>query len=149
MPQLKLISLSDVLSDDDLVEFNAKLSEIGVTLPEEDETFEDIEDQLTDDQLTDFVDKLDAHDIACDTYLPAEFEGQITAGDRTIGSTHVLIEVLEDLREELDIDDEIDPDNEDEFNLSAIEEQLNYAWSVFYRGANASIGRSLPLLVID
>ncbi|PIE17362.1 MAG: hypothetical protein CSA65_09145 [Proteobacteria bacterium] len=149
MPELKLIPLADVLSDDEINALSAQLAEVGAELPEEDDDYDELEDALGDDQLTDFLDKLDAHEIACDTYLPAEFEGQLTVADRTFGSAHMLVEALEEIREELDIDAEDPLDDEDELDLSAIEEQLSHAWNVFARGANACIARSIPLLVIE
>jgi uncharacterized protein with von Willebrand factor type A (vWA) domain len=149
MPELKLISLADVMGDTEINELTAALAEVGAKLPAEDDEYDDLEDALGEDQLTDFLDKLDAHDIACDVYLAIEFEGKLTVGDRTFGSAHVLVEALEEIREELDIDEEEEPSEEDELDLSAIEEQLSHAWNVFARGANACIGRSLPLFVIE
>lgn len=149
MPELKLIPLTDVMSDADISALTAQLAEVGAELPEEDDDFDELEDALGEDQLTDFLDKLDAHEIACDAYLPVEFEGKLTIGDRTFGSAHMLVEALEEIREELDIDEEDQPVEDDELDLSAIEEQLSHAWNVFARGANACIARSLPLLVIE
>lgn len=148
MPELKLLSISDILNDKDLSKLERKLADLGVDeLPDSDDS--DFEDTLSDDQLTDFLDKLDAHDVACDIYLPVEFEGPVEIGERSIGSAHALLEALEELRVELDIDEETETDPDDELELEMIDEQLSHAWHVFARGASACIARSVPLLIIQ
>jgi len=147
MAELRLFSLAEALGADQIDKLQGKLSELGVgDLPDGDDAL-DLDDVLSDDQLTDFMDRLEAHEIACDVYLPAEFEGRIVVGDQTFGSAQALAEALEELREELDIDGE-DGEADEDMELEVIEEQLGYAWRVFTRAASACLDRQMPLHVI-
>ena len=149
MPELRLLPLSEALRPDQIDLILSKLAELGVDeLPEGDDSV-DFDDVLSDNQLADFMDRLEAHDIACDIYLPIEFEGLIETDDQSIGSALVLAEALEELRDELDIDDEPDRDEDDELDLEMIEEQLSYAWHAFARATNACIARQIALHVIS
>lgn len=149
MPNLKLIPLSETLSQRELQVLRRLLSEHGIDeLPDGDDAH-DIDDSLGEDQLTDFMDKLDALDVACDVYLPADFDGLLEVGERTFGSASALLEALEELRDELDIDeDESDLGPDEEVDLEMIDEQLNYAWHVFSRAASACVARGTPLHVM-
>lgn len=148
MPELRLIPLQETMAADDLAILVQKLEELASeTLPEADDSH-DLDDVLSEDQLTDFMDRLEAHDIACDVYLPMEFEGRLEVGDRNIGSGHTLLEALEEIRDELDIDQESDSEVDEELDLEVIEEQLSYAWHLFARGANACVARQIPLHVL-
>lgn len=147
MAELRLITLTECLSDDQLLELKQKLVDFGVTqLVEADDPL-DLEDTLSEDQLTDFMDRLEAHDIAADIYLPVEFEGRVGVGDQAFGSVHTLLEALEEIREELDLDEPAGEDD-DQLELEMIEEQLSYAWKTFARAASACIDRQVPLHVI-
>src|SRR4051812_49347889 len=64
--------------------------------------------------LTEFLDRLDAHDIGAEIYLPLEFEGRITVGDYRVASSQLLLEVLEEMKEELDVDAEEEEEDEEE-----------------------------------
>ncbi|MBW2731341.1 MAG: hypothetical protein JRH20_03050 [Deltaproteobacteria bacterium] len=149
MPELRLIPLQDTMTAEELALLTHKLEELASeALPDEDDSH-DLDDVLSDDQLIDFVDRLEAHDIACDVYLPMEFEGRLELGDHSIGSAHMLMEALEELRDELDIDEDADDDSDDDdVDLEVIEDQLSYAWHVFARGASACITRQIPLHVL-
>ena len=149
MPELRLFPLQEALEGDALKQVKRALSELGIKhLPENDDTIE-LDDSLGEDQLTDFLDRLDAHDIACDIYLPLEFEGVFEAGDHTLGSAHTLLEALEELRVELDIDEDEESDDEDEAELEVIDEQLTQAWHAFARAASACVARGVPFHVIQ
>jgi hypothetical protein len=148
MAELRLIALSECLNDDQLTELKQKLVDFGVTELVDSDDAVDLDDTLSEDQLTDFLDRLEAHDIAADIYLPVEFEGRVGVGEQTFGSVHALAEALEEIREELDIDEPSASDGDDEMDLEMIEEQLSYAWQVFTRAANACIDRQIPLHVI-
>lgn len=148
MAELRLISLSESLNNEQFTELRRKLKEFGVDRVDDGEDAVDMEDTLTEDQLTDFMDRLEAHDIAADIYLPVEFEGRVTVGEQTFGSVHTLVEALEEIREELDIDEDAAGEGDEEIDLEMIEEQLSFAWRAFTRAANASIDRKVPLHVI-
>jgi hypothetical protein len=148
MPNLKLIPLSETLSEEELAKLAGQLGDLGIKLDDADDSH-DLDEVLGEDQLTDFMDKLDALDVACDVYLPQEFEGVLEVGERTVGSAPALLEALEELRDELDIDDDSADMADDEIDLEMIEEQLSYAWHLFSRAANASVARGIPLHVIS
>ena len=147
MAELRLLALSEALSADQIAELRSKLLDFGVQQLQDGEDALDLEEPLSEDQLTDFMDRLEAHDIAADIYLPVEFEGRVNIGDQTFGSVHILAEALDEIREELDIDQE-DDDDDDEVDLEVIEEQLSHAWRVFTKAANASVDRQVPIHVI-
>lgn len=148
MAELRLISLTESLNDEQLRELKQKLIDFGVSELVDAEDAVDLDDTLSEDQLTDFMDRLEAHDVAADIYLPVEFEGRVNVGEQTFGSVHGLVEALEEIREELDIDESSAGDGDDDMDLEMIEEQLSYAWTVFTRAANACIDRQIPLHVI-
>jgi hypothetical protein len=149
MAELKLVSLQDVFSDAQVKKLSRKLKEFGADLPEESPDAVGMEEAISDDQLADFFDRLEAHEIACDIYLPLEFEGRTDMGDGlTVGSAYTLLEALEELREELDLDAE-EHDEDEDLDYDQAEEQLEYAWQVFAKIANAAVEQRLSLHVVS
>ena len=152
MAELRLLPLDDVFGSTEIGKLLTRLAEFGIhELPDGDDVI-DLDDTLSDEQLTDFLDRLEAHDVACDIYLPVEFEGNVDVGDQSVGSAYTLAEALEELREELDIDaeeleEDVDPD-EDGSNIEMMDQQLSAAWHAFARAANACVSRQVPLHVI-
>lgn len=147
MAELRLLSLDETLRESQLTVLRRELIELGVeTIPEGNDDI-DLEETLTEDQLTDFLDRLDAHDLACDLYLPVEFDGIVEVEDSKIGSAYSLLDALEELREELAIDE--DSEDDEEMDMEVIEEQLRFTWRVFLRSANTCIDRQLPLHIIS
>ena len=150
MAELRLLPLEELFNEAQMSTLRQELSEIGVDgLPAANEEDAELNEVLGDDALTDFMDRLEAHDLACAVYLPVEFEGTFSVAETTVGSAHALIEALEELRVELDIDEEGDADSEDDLDLEVIEEQLRHVWSSFLRAANTCIERQIPLRVVD
>jgi hypothetical protein len=151
MPELRLLPLQDTLNSSQMDRLMGELAELGVQgLPDGDDDV-DLDEAVTEDQLTDFMDRLDAHDLACDLYLPVEFEGVFEVDDQKVGSAHALLEALEELREELAIDEE-DSEEDEEVEIEieeVIEEQLRFAWRVFLRAATTCVDRQVPLHVIS
>lgn len=149
MAELRLISLQDVLTERQMHKLVAELEELkAAPLPAGDEEAE-MEELVNDDTFAEFVDRLEANDLACDIYLPMEFDGVVEVGDHTVGSAVALAEVLEDLREELDIDEEGSDDDEEEMDIEMIEEQLRMVWRSFLKAANTAIERQMPFQVIS
>ena len=148
MAELRLLPLGDTLSEKQLKVLRRELVELGVDDLNEGEDDADLEEALTEDQLTDFMDRLDAHDLACNIYLPVESEGVVEIGDISVGSAYSLLDALEELREELDIDEEEEEDEED-MDMEVIEEQLRITWRVFLRSATTCVDRQVPLHVIS
>lgn len=148
MPELRLLPLEETLSKTQLGNLKRQLAELGVDeLPTTDEDV-DLDEAVTEDQLTDFMDRLDAHDMACDLFLPLEFDGVVEIGDHSVGSAYALLEALEELREELDIDEE-ESEEEEDIDMEVIEEQLRTTWRAFLRAANTCIDRQVPLQIIS
>jgi len=148
MAELRLLPLGDTLSTQQINALKHELVELGVDDLNEGDDDADLDEALTEDQLTDFMDRLDAHDLACNIYLPVEFEGVVELGELSVGSAHSLLDALEELREELDIDEEEEEDEED-MDLEVIEEQLRITWRVFLRAATTCVDRQVPLHVIS
>lgn len=150
MPEIRFIPVEEVLNEGQLKAMMGQLKDLGVDeLQLNDEDDVDIDDVLSEDQLTDFMDRLEARDLACTIYLPMEFDGRVEIGDQSIGSAHALLDVLEELREELDIDEDEDDGEEDELNLVVIEEQLRYAWHIFLKAASTSIDKQIPFHILS
>ena len=148
MAELRLSPLEDLFTEADLRKLIAQLEELGAAaLPAGEDDLE-LEESLTDDQLTDFMDRLEAQDIGCTLYLPVEFDGTAEIGQHVVGSVHSLLDVLEEMQEELEVDDELEVD-EDEFGPDVIEEGLRHAWRVFVAGANRCIEQQVPLQVLS
>ena len=151
MPELRLIPLDEVLSKSQLRTLERQLQEHGVDEVPLGEDEVEFDGALSEDTLTDFMDRLDAHDLACDLYLPVEFEGRIKIGDQGVGSAFALIDALEEIREELGIEeeDEDGEEPEEELNLGVIEEQLHDAWRAFVKAANTCVEKQVPLHIVS
>lgn len=148
MAELKLLPLDELLNEGQVDVLMGELSEVGVDdLPDGESDF-GIDEVIDDDQLLDFMDRLDVHDLACTIFLPVEFDGTLTIGDHTIGSSFALLDGLEELREELAIDDEHVDIEDDEIDIEVLEEHLRFAWRVFTQAANNAIDRLMPLHVV-
>src|SRR5262249_40838378 len=121
-------------------------------LPHADDTqVASVGEGLDDNVLAEFFDRLDGHDVAAEIYLPVEFEGNLEVAELRVASTPVLLDVLEELKDELDAEAEEEDEEDDE---SAYDDdrkiqtaQLRVAWKLFYQGAQAAMERHLPLHV--
>jgi len=151
MPELRLLALDDVLGAADIKKIQQELTELEADALPEGDDYEAIDEVLSENQLTDFMDLLDAQDMACSIYLPVEFDAQIEVESHTVGSVFSLLEALEDLREEMALEEELEeaPGDDEELELEVIEEQLAYAWRTFFRAATRSVDQKVPLHVLD
>lgn len=151
MAEIEIMPLDERLSEEEIVELAAAMEELGAPrLPRSNEDGAmTVTDSLNDDLLAEFVDLLEAHDMACDIYLPVEFEGCVEVSDVRVGSAHALIDVLDEMRDELftdeDEEEEEDDDEEDEEDLR--EGKLRHLWKLLYTGAQTAIDRHLPMHV--
>jgi hypothetical protein len=150
MAEIEIGPLTDRLSDDEIVELAKQMEKLGAPqLPHGDDSAASaVGDTLDDEVLSEFFDRLEANDAAAEIYLPIEFEGVLEVGGLRIASAPVLIDVLEELKDELDIDEEnvLDEDDEDyDEDAQLLESQLRQAWKLFYAGAQAAVERKLPL----
>lgn len=171
MATLELSILSDKLDDDELAVVMSAYEETDAGPLDIDEVAEQavLDNGIDDDMFDDFVDKLEANDAAADIYLPTDFDEIFEAGDLRIGSSHALLLVLENLREDFAPDDDGDSEEEEGFDEDALdyededdtsglfgddespvemkEERLRHIWKLMYQGARASIRRGLCLFV--
>jgi hypothetical protein len=150
MAEIEIGPLTDRLTDEEIAEIARYLERVGApTLPRGDESVAGpIHDDLDSDALSEFLDRLDAHDIAADIYLPIEFDGFVEVAELRVASATVLLEALDEVKEELagddDDDDEYDEDEDDDDRADSEEEQRQ-VWRAFYDGAVAAVDRKLPL----
>ncbi|MEA2696877.1 MAG: hypothetical protein QOI66_1148 [Myxococcales bacterium] len=151
MAEIELAPLSHRLDDDEMKTLARSLEELGITgLHKADEhSAHTIAARLSEEALTEFLDRLDAHDIGAEIYLPFEFDGRVTVGEYRVASSQSLLEVLEEMKEELDVDSEEEEDEEEEDaeedEGTVIEAQLRHIWHLVADGAVESIEKSLPL----
>jgi hypothetical protein len=115
MADIDVGPLTDSLEDDEITELGKDLEKLGVKkLPSGDASNAATLATLDDDVLQELLDRLDDYDAACDIYVPAEFEGQVDAGDYKVGSIVALLDALEEVREELALDEDGENEEEDE-----------------------------------
>lgn len=156
MAEIELAPLSHRLDEEEVRTLTKLLAEAGAPpLGKSDEhASHTIAARLSEEALTEFLDRLDAHDLGAEIYLPVEFEGRVSVGDYRVASSQALLDVLEEMREELDIDadedeeeDEEDEDeeDEDEDEGTVIEAQLRQIWHLVADGATESLEKNLPL----
>jgi hypothetical protein len=155
MAEIELAPLSHRLDEEEMRTLARRLEEVGApALGRSDEhASHTIAARLSEEALTEFLDRLDAHDLGAEIYLPIEFEGRVTVGDYRVASTQALLEVLEEMKEELDVDSEDEDEDEEEEDEdedmedegTVIEAQLRHIWQLVADGATESIDKNLPL----
>jgi hypothetical protein len=152
MSAIELAPLSDRLDEDEVKSLARLLEHAGAKLPVmEDHTTQTFAKRLSEEAMTEFVDRLDAHDVAADIYLPVEFDGPLTVGDYRVASAFALQETLEEMKEELAIeDDDYDEDEEEEDSEEAdegsvIEAQMRNIWQLVTDACSESIEKTFPL----
>jgi hypothetical protein len=154
MAEIELAPLSHRLDDDEMKTLVRLLEEAGAPrIAKHDEhSAHTIAARLSEEALTEFLDRLDAHDIGAEIYLPIEFEGRVTVGEYRVASSQLLLDVLEEMREELNVDAEEEDEDEEEEDDDAeedegtvIEAQLRHIWHLVADGATESIEKNLPL----
>ena len=154
MAEIELAPLSHRLDDDEMKTLLRLLEEAGAPrIAKHDEhSAHTIAARLSEEALTEFLYRLDAHDIGADIYLPIEFEGRVVVGEYRVASSQLLLDVLEEMREELDVDaeeeeedEEDEEDDAEEDEGTVIEAQLRHIWHLVADGATESIEKNLPL----
>jgi hypothetical protein len=149
MAEIEIGPLNERLSDEEIVELCNGLEDLGApALPKAaDDSLHPVGDS-DDDALSEFLDRLEAHDIACEIYLPVEFEGRIEVGEIRVGSAATLLEVLEEMKDELSIDEDEDEDeDEEEEDDDLLDAKLKHVWKLLYDGAQGAMDRHQPLLL--
>ena len=154
MAEIDIKPLDERLSEDEIVELYSALDKHGAPHPPKgtDEQSTTVVEGLDDDVLTEFLDRLEVHDLACEIYLPVEFEGRIEAANVRVGSAAALVDVLEEMRDEMFADEDEDEDSEPDGDEDEVEDEaailegkLRHVWKLFFTGATAAIERHLPL----
>jgi TATA-binding protein-associated factor Taf7 len=163
MAEIEIGPLTDRLADEELTELAGKLERLGApTLPKEDDSVAGTLTPVDGTVLDEFFDRLEAHDLACEIYLPTDFEGRVEVGEYRVGSAAALVEILEEMKDELGDDDEEeddgdddedeaeeDDDDEEEYrDLRLMDAKIRRLWKVVYDSAQAAMDRRLPLFVI-
>jgi hypothetical protein len=153
MAEIELAPLSHRLDEEEVRTLTKLLAEAGAPPFEkaDEHASHTIAARLSEEALTEFLDRLDAHDLGAEIYVPLEFEGRVAVGDYRVASSQALLDVLEEMREELDVDnededeDEEDEEAEDDDEGTVIEAQLRHIWHLVADGATESIEKGLPL----
>ncbi len=150
MAEIEIGPLDDRLTDEEIAELAAQLEKVGAPqLPRGDEGHQaTLGDGMDDNALSEFMDRLEGHDIAADIYLPVEFEGIVEVANLRIGSLPLLLEVLDELKDELD-DEEEEAEDEESYDddQKILAQQLRQAWKLFSTVGAAAMERHLPLHV--
>lgn len=151
MAEIEIGPLTDRLSEDEINELRGALERLGApALPPTDESHARPVGDVDDEVLTEFLDRLEAHDAACEVYLPVEFDGRVEVADLRVGSAMQLLEVLDEIKDDLAIGDEEEEEEADEDGDDygeVLQTQLRECWRAFYAGCNATLERHLPLHV--
>ena len=155
MAEIELAPLSHRLDEDEVKTLWRLLSEAGAPTPEkaDEHASHTIAARLSEEALTEFLDRLDAHDLGAEIYVPVEFEGRVTIGDFRVASSQALMDVLEEMLEELNVDaeeededeEEEEEEEEDEDEGTVIEAQLRHIWHLVSDGVTESLEKNLPL----
>ena len=159
MAEIELAPLSHRLDEDEVKQLTKRLKDLGVTDFDrgDDHSNHTIAARLSEEAMTEFLDRLDAHDVGAEIYLPVEFDGRVTVGDYRVASTQALADVLEEMKEELGVDEEEEEEEdedeeeeeeeeeEDEDEGTVIEAQLRHIWQLVADGAAESLDKGLPL----
>ena len=156
MAEIELAPLSHRLDEEEVKTLARLLTEAGAPAFEraDEHASHTIAARLSEEALTEFLDRLDAHDLGAEIYVPVEFEGRVTVGEFRVASSQALLDVLEEMREELSVDADEDEDeeeeeeedeDEDEDEGTVIEAQLRHIWHLVSDGVTESLEKNLPL----
>lgn len=176
MSSLELCPLSEHLEEAEIESLVAELEDAEVENIEFDDDVDPVpvEQNYDEDVFVDFWDQVEANDVACDIYLPFEFEDVLEVGGRRYGSAHALLIVLANIKEDMflgddedeeeedesieDIDDELDEfddygaedehfDGEEENPIEVKDEQMRRVWRALNKAARHCIGQQLALFI--
>ena len=152
MAEIEIAQLGDRLSDEEIVQLAGALEELGApALPKSDDGTALSMGDIDDDVLTEFLDRLDAHDIAAAIYLPMEFDGVVEVAGMRVASAAALIDVLDEMKDELSVEEEEDEEESEEDDEESDEDilagQLKMCWRMFYDSAHTAVDKHLPMHV--
>jgi hypothetical protein len=160
MAELEIGPLTDRLSDEEITDLASEMEKLGASpLPHADDTAATtVGGGLDDSVLGEFFDLLEVYDVAAEIYLPVEFEGSVEVAHLRVASAPLLLDVLEEIKDDLGIDedeadedevdeDEVDEAEDDDEDRRLLEAHLRQVWKLFYSGAQVALERHLPLHV--
>ena len=156
MANVEVGTLNDHLTDEEVEELVAAIDRADIgTLPEGDDTGAGtVFSGIDEDAMTEFMDRLETHELAGDVFVPLEFDGLVEAGEIRAGSLSALVDVLEEMAEDLEIedpDDADDIDDEEELayasEIEMLEGRLRHIWKALYEGAHQALDHNLCLIV--
>jgi len=154
MSEIELGPLSERLEDEEIRNLHRLLEQAGGKYPNhEDSHTQTIATRLSEDAMTEFLDRLEAHDIAADIYLPVEFEGRLAVGGYRVASAQTLIDLLEEMKEELAVeeeeedyeDEEEEEEDEEADEGTVIEAQLRNIWRLVNDACGEALDKHVPL----
>lgn len=158
MAEIELAPLTDRLEEDDVKLLHRQLEANGAKFKSnEDLPSQIVAARLSEEALTEFMDRLDAHDVAAEIYLPIDLETTLTVGDYRVAGTQALADALEEIKEELDVEDEEEEEVEDEDEEEEEEEddadvdgtviaaQLRHIWRLLTDACVESLDKGVPL----
>jgi hypothetical protein len=160
MSEIELAPLTETLEEDEIKALGKQLEQLGAKLvPAQEDIRHVIAKRLSEEAMTEFMDRLEAHDLAADIFLPIEFEGRVTVGDHRFASANALVDVLEELKDELDVEDteeyesddeedgeaEEEDDGEAEEEGAVIEAQLRHIWQLVSDACSEALEKNVPL----
>jgi hypothetical protein len=147
MAEIEVGPLSDRLSDEEIAELAKQMERLGAPqLPRSDGEASVLAEGIDDDAMTEFHDRLDAHDLAAEIYLPIEFEGIAEVAGLRVASAPALLDALDEVKDELDVEeDEDDDEDSDDDERDVMDAQLKQLWKIYYDAAQTAIDKKLPL----
>ena len=155
MSEIELGPVSDRLEEEDLKTLARLLDQAGAkyAVNDENHTTQVIASRLSEDAMTEFLDRLEAHDIAADIFLPVELEGRLNVGELRVAGAQALADILEEMKEELaveedgdyDDDEEEEEEDEEEEEGTVIEAQLRNIWRLVNDAVGEAIDKGVPL----
>ena len=155
MSEIELGPVSDRLDDEELKTLQKLLDQAGAKYNTHDDSHitQTIAARLSEDAMTEFLDRLEAHDMSADVYLPVELESRLTVGEYRVASTQALAEVLEEMKEELAVEEDDEDQDEDEEEEedddgdegTVIEAQLRNIWRLVNDACGEALDKSVPL----
>lgn len=155
MSEIELAPISLRLDEEELKALQKQLDQAGAKFDVSDEsTRQKIASRLDEDAMTEFLDRLDAHDVGADIYLPVEFDGTLQVGDYRVVSAQALVDALDELKDELDVEEEEEYEAEDEEeeeeeeleeDRDVIQAQLRNIWKLVSDGVQEALEKNVPL----
>jgi hypothetical protein len=155
MSEIELAPLSERLDEEEMKTIHKLIEQAGAKfVTNEDQPVQSIARRLSEDAMTEFLDRLEAHDLAAEIFVPVEFEGRLQIGDYRVASAQALTDVLEEMKDELDVEDndeyedeeeEEEEEEEMEDDTTVIEAQLRNIWQLVSDACAQALEKNIPL----